>query len=112
MSRSGEVLSVAWRVQLKDTMAGKTLRSWMYVDFSDQTHIGWNEMPPFTAILPGRAPVNVSITPSSGTIASGSKLTLQSAYSEPNGASDIRRRVSCSEHLAKARMSSISVRTL
>ncbi len=89
VSRSGEVLSVAWRVQLKDTMAGKTLRSWMYVDFSDQTHIGWNEMPPFTAILPGRAPVNVSITPSSGTIASGSKLTLQAAYSDPNGASDI-----------------------
>ncbi len=89
VSRSAEALSVAWRVQLKDSMAGKTLRSWMYVDFTDQTRIGWNEMSPFAAILPGRAPVNVSITPSSGPVATGSKLTLQAAYSDPNGYGDI-----------------------
>lgn len=86
---SGQTLTVSWSVQLKAAVAGKTLRSWLWVEDKSAGSPGWSEKSPYTAVLSATAPANQSITPASGAVTIGTGLTIQAAYSDPNGSSDI-----------------------
>jgi hypothetical protein len=82
VSGVGVTLTVKWNIEIKLTMAGKTCPAWMLVDDDAGLRDGWDKMGMFDISQP---PTNVSVSPSSGSIAVGQKVTLTSKYADPDG---------------------------
>jgi hypothetical protein len=82
VSGSGATLTVNWRMEFKPTMAGKTCGAWLYVKDDNSLSDGWDRLGTFSV---GQSPVNVSISPSSGTYSTGSRYTFTSKASDTEG---------------------------
>jgi Tol biopolymer transport system component len=82
-SVSGITLTVNWKISFKLAMSPKTCGAWMLVyddngfkDSFEQKGAG---------IKISRAPSNVSLAPTTGSFATGTKVTFTSSYSDPDG---------------------------
>jgi hypothetical protein len=84
-SRSGSVRTVNWRIELKSGVPGRTVGAWLYA--TDDTGLidGWDRFATYSITGPNRAPVNVSLSPASGTLTVGRRFILTSTYSDPDG---------------------------
>ena len=88
VSGAGNDLTVVWSLKLKPTMTGKNLCSWMYVMDSKAAFDGYRKVGThFTPV----APICVSVTPSTGSVQSGTPLVFTTEYSDDNGFGDIYR---------------------
>ncbi len=90
VEHSENTLTVNWRLELKPVLAGKKLRQWMYVSDSGDLNTGWVQMGEITVPIPNRPPVNVSVAPASGSLATGTPQTFFSQYTDPEGTGDIK----------------------
>jgi len=87
VSGSGNNLTVNWSITMKPTMAGKTCGGWTYCrDDQGQTD-GFDRFGTYTigSPTPNRPPVNVSLIPTSATIAPNVQRTYTSVHSDPEG---------------------------
>jgi len=83
---AGTDLSVLWTFTLKSPMEGKNLCSWMYVTDSAGEHDGWKKVG--THFVPV-APTCLFLSPTTGTVPTGSPWSYATIYSDDNGFGDI-----------------------
>jgi len=83
---SGTTLTVNWRILVKLTMGGRTCPAWMLVDDDAGLRDGWDQMGLLRFSQP---PVDVSVTPSSASLPTSTKLTITSKYADPDGYADL-----------------------
>lgn len=83
---SGSQLRINWRLNIKTVAPGQVLKGWLYVVDRWGTGTPWHEL---ALLQPDGPPQSVSLSPSSGNLATGSYLTLSSAFQDPAGANDL-----------------------
>jgi M6 family metalloprotease-like protein len=83
---SGTTLTIVWKMELKPTVSGRTVPAWMLVFDDVGLRDGWDQMGTFRVSQP---PANVSLSPNSGMLATGRKLTFTSTYSDSDGYGDL-----------------------
>ncbi|MDO8588457.1 MAG: C10 family peptidase [Armatimonadota bacterium] len=88
---AGGTLTVNWKLTLKSTLSGKTCGAWLYVYDDGGLHDGWDKMADFTISGPvaNQPPVDVSLSPNTGTIQSGGKMAFTTVYSDPDGCGNL-----------------------
>ena len=74
---------IQWSVALKTSFVNTVVNAWMEVTNKSGLADPWHQVGTFT--VTGHAPVNVSLTPNTGTITKGVKTTLASEYSDMAG---------------------------
>ena len=89
VTKVGNVMTIKWVVTFKPGFAGSTCNAWMRVTNIAEQFDPWEQMGTFT-MIGNPAPVNVSLTPDSGSINTNSPTTLTSVYSDPAGFDNIR----------------------
>lgn len=82
----GSLVSVAWKVELRPGIQGKSCGVWMYAIGPGGTSAGWDRK---GTLLFDRPPSNLSINPSSGSLTSGSGACISAVSSDPDGYGDI-----------------------
>ncbi len=87
ISGSGNDLTVSWSVRLKPVMDGKSLSAWMQASdmsglFDGPKRLGMY----FTPV----APTSVSVTPSTGIVATGVPTVFTTLFSDENGYKDMK----------------------
>lgn len=89
VSKSGTNLIVNWRLELKSSMEGKTCGAWAVVWDSDSNFDGEQFSDKMGTFKVTRLPKNVSLSPTSSTVTSGTKMTFASKWSDADGAADL-----------------------
>jgi hypothetical protein len=89
VTKNGTQVVINWRVEFKSLMSGKTCSAWMLVEDESKARDGWDNMGSLKFALPNQAPVNVSLSPSSGTLTTNVTTVLTSTYSDPDGYADL-----------------------
>ena len=85
---AGNDLVVTWALTLLPAITNKPLSSWMYVTDSKGAIDGWKKVGIHFVPI---APVSLFVSPSSGTVPTGSEQIFSTIYSDANGAIDISR---------------------
>jgi hypothetical protein len=86
---AGNSLAVKFRVKLKPNMAGKTLNLYLKAIDAGGLTSDWIKKGTVFATFTNSGPVTISVTPSSGMIATGTYTTLSAVYADGNGRSDL-----------------------
>ncbi len=86
VSASGTTRTVRWRLELKPSMAGRSLRAFAYCTSSSGWD-GWDQLRSYTVgTVPVQSPVNISL---SGRLSIGSMQTITAIYSDADGAGNL-----------------------
>ena len=88
--RAGETLTVNWRIELKSSAAGRSLKEWMYTVDARGLADGWEQMGALSVASYQQPPLNLGTTPSGGALALASPFTLTSRHSDPDGATTLK----------------------
>jgi len=81
VSKSGQTVTVNWKLMFKETTSGKTYPAWMLVYDKQGNRDGYEQVGTVTI---NRPPTNVSISPNTGTL-TGTKIAFTAKYSDPDG---------------------------
>ena len=85
---SGTRLTVTLQAYVKAGVAGKILKEWLYAGDKAGAGYGWNQAGALYMVAP--APMNTSVSPSSGRVSAPGWTTITTAQYDPNGFADIR----------------------
>lgn len=86
--KAGNSMTIKWSIALKTQFANKIVDAWMRVTNKDGLPGDWTQVGVFN--VNGHAPVNVSLTPNTGSIAKTVKTTLSSEYSDAGGYANLK----------------------
>lgn len=86
VSGSGGDLTVNWNIMFGSRLAGKKCAAWMLIIDQAGLRDGWDKMGNY---IISSKPSNVSLSPNSGVLFPGNKVTLTSRYSDAEGYTDI-----------------------
>lgn len=84
--RSGGTVTVSWRIFIKSSLTGASTGAWLYSADNSGLIDGWDR---FASYSISRPPSNVLLSPDSGALDAGSKLTITSRYQDPDGADNL-----------------------
>ena len=85
-SGSGTNLTVNWKILFKASMSGRNCAAWLRACNWAGVRTGWDQKASFKI---SQAPANVSLAPNSGGLPTGTKLTIKTTCSDPDGCADI-----------------------
>ncbi|MHB1459372.1 MAG: TolB family protein, partial [Armatimonadota bacterium] len=89
IQKVGNTLTINWNVTFKSNFTGSLCNAWMRVTNKAGLVDTWKQMGSFSMVV-NPAPVNISLTPNSGTITVDQQTSLASIYSDPAGYANVR----------------------
>jgi hypothetical protein len=87
VSGSGDALTIAWRLEMKPAMAGRSCLAWLYASDAANLYTGFEKR---GEVIFGGAPANVSLEPNSGKLPASQPVTFTTVQTDPNGFDDIK----------------------
>lgn len=88
VTTSGTDMTIDWKVEIKPSMSGALLSAWMYVRDILLLKDGYDVMGSYYSPV---APENISVSPNSGSVATGVPQTFTVVQRDANGYTDIQR---------------------
>lgn len=86
----GNTLTLQWCIELKTSMAGRTLNAYVYSTNKSAGKDGWDQFATYTAgPAPTQSPSNASVSPASGSVQINTPTMFTGVYSDPDGAANL-----------------------
>ena len=90
VTADGNTLQISYGIEFKAAAGVRSLKAWMYAIDEGGLTDGWDQMGTLSVGSSGQPPLNLDVTPATGSLPAEAPQTLTSRHSDPNGGATVR----------------------